>query len=247
MSGATTPEHALRARGVGRRHGRVRVLSGIDLDLAPGEALALLGPNGAGKTTLLEMLAGVAPCREGEITAPAGGTRAVGWVPQRPAVYPRLTTRENLRLFARMEGAPAGRVDELLAAADLLRFADSPARTLSTGTLQRLNLAVALAGDPAVLLLDEPTATISPDQRLAMWDLLEGLRARREMALVFSTQSVREAGEHADRTLVLVDGRAAFAGTIPALVAQHGEAGDRGDPGDAAFLRLVVGAAAGAR
>lgn len=227
----------------------MRALSGIDLEIGAGEALALLGPNGAGKTTLLELLAGVAPCREGEITPPAGGSGAIGWVPQRPAVYPRLTTRENLELFARLEGAPARRVDELLVSADLTGFADRAAGALSTGTLQRLNLAVALAGDPAVLLLDEPTATISPDQRLAMWLWLEGLRAERGMALVFSTQSVREAAGHADRTLVLVAGRAAFTGTIAQLVAAHGEPGAEegpgtphgaGDPGDAAFLRLVV-------
>ncbi|MEQ8833695.1 MAG: ABC transporter ATP-binding protein [Miltoncostaeaceae bacterium] len=238
MTRATTAGVALRARGVGRSHGAVRALAGVDLDLREGEALALLGPNGAGKTTLLELLAGVAPCPEGVITPPGGGRRAIGWVPQRPAVYPRLTARENLALFARLEGAPAGRVDDLLRSADLAGFADRPAAALSTGILQRLNLAVALAGDPAVLLLDEPTATISPDQRLAMWHWIEGLRER-GMGLLFSTQSVREAAEHADRTLVLVGGRAVFAGTVPALVAEHGRPDDRGDLGDAAFLRLV--------
>ncbi len=235
------PEALLRSRGVGRRFGRVQALADVDLDLMPGESVALLGPNGAGKTTLLGILAGGGRPDTGTVEWGAGGPAHVGWVPQRPALYPRLTPRENLRLFARMEGAPDphARADSLIARTGLDEYADRPARRLSTGTLARLNLAIALAGDPRVLLLDEPTATVSPEHRRRLWELLHTLR-RDGLALVFSTQSVDEARRHADRVLVLAGGRPAFDGTLDRMVAEHGVAGDdRGDATEIAFLRLI--------
>lgn len=244
MPDAAAPATAplLRARDLGRRYRGLSALHGAGFDLASGESLALLGPNGAGKTTLLGILAGVARRDEGTLEW-AGDTGArVGWVPQRPAVYPRLSARENLRFFAALEGAPdpAATADALLRAADLVARADAPAGTMSTGTLQRLNICIALAGDPAVLLLDEPTATISPDQRRRLWAWMDDLRRRRGMALVFSTQSVEEAGRHADRMIVLAGGRIAFAGTAAELVERHGSPDDPADdrPGSA-FVNLI--------
>ena len=138
------------ARGLRRRYRDFAALDGVDLDLRAGESVALLGPNGAGKTTLLTILAGVARATEGAVEWRDGAAPRVGWVPQRPALYPRLTTRENLRLFAALEGAsdPEAAAEDLIARADLAEFADRPAAKLSTGTLQRLNLAIALAGRP---------------------------------------------------------------------------------------------------
>ncbi|MGI9540029.1 MAG: ATP-binding cassette domain-containing protein, partial [Miltoncostaeaceae bacterium] len=158
----------LRAVGLERRYGEVTALTEVDVALARGDALALLGPNGAGKTTLLSLLAGVDRPTEG--TLDWGGT-TVGWVPHRPALYGRLTTRENLVLFADLEGAddPDATADELIGRADLGPYAARRADQLSTGTLQRLNLSVALAGRPNALLLEEPTATLSADQRIRLW------------------------------------------------------------------------------
>jgi ABC-2 type transport system ATP-binding protein len=164
-------------------------------------------------------------------------------------VYRRLSARENLRLFAGLEGVPdpGERAEELLRAADLTGFADRRAADLSTGTLQRLNFAVALAGRPAVLLLDEPTGTVSPDQRRRLWDWLEGMRTGGGLSIIFSTQSVDEASRHADRMLVLAAGRAVFAGTASGLVDMHGDPGDpAGDRAGAAFLRLIDAAGEGA-
>jgi ABC-2 type transport system ATP-binding protein len=185
----------------------------------------------------------------GPAGVPAGGedgrTRSrVGWVPQRPAVYGRLTVRENLRLFAGLEGCvdAAGEAERLLARADLASWADRPAAELSTGTLQRLNLAVALAGGPAALLLDEPSATLSPDQRIRLWEWLGSLRAEEGLALVFSTQSVDEAARHADRVLVIARGRRAFEGRLEDLArARGGGAGP--EAAERAFLALVEGSA----
>jgi len=233
----------LEARGLVRRYRRVTALDGVDLRLEAGESLALLGPNGAGKTTLLEILAGVARPTEGVLRWNGGeGELSVGWVPQRPAVYVRLSARENLRLFAALEGAPdpAAEAERLLRRADLEAVADRPAGQLSTGTLQRLNLAIALAGRPSALLLDEPSATLSPDQRLRLWEWLAELRREDGLALVFSTQSVQEAARHADRMVVVDRGRAVFEGVMETLMQRYGRPGDA-DADERAFLRLVEG------
>lgn len=232
----------LRVRGVGRTYGHSRALAGVDVDLGRGESRALLGPNGAGKTTLLGVLAGVTRPSSGSLEWSTPAPPAVGWVPTQPAVYPRLTVRENLRLFAALEGQrePDRRADELIERADLGQWADRPARQLSTGTLQRLNLAVALAGQPALLLLDEPTATLSPEQRRRLWAWLHRLRDEDGVALLFSTQSIDEARRQADRVLVLVGGGRAFDGTVDQLCAAHGLPTDpEPEAAEAAYLRLV--------
>lgn len=232
MSGERT---LLTATGLGRSYGDVTALTGVDMTLVSGDALALLGPNGAGKTTLLSMLAGVDRPTEGTLD---WGATNVGWVPHRPALYGRLTTRENLVLFADLEGAhdPEGTADELIDRADLGPYAERRASQLSTGTLQRLNLSVALAGRPDALLLDEPTATLSADQRIRLWDWLAGLRRDLDVALLFSTQSVDEARRHATSLMVLVGGRAVFSGG-PAELAPG--AGSDPEAAERAFLDLV--------
>ncbi len=230
-----------------KRFRRVTALDGADLALSEGESAALLGPNGAGKTTLLTILAGVTPPTAGTLEWRLGSVSRVGWVPHRPALYARLTPRENLRLFAALEGdpEPAETAERLLVRADLTGYADRPAGELSTGTAQRLNLAIALAGSPSVLLLDEPTATLSPDQRVRLWGWLDTLRTEEGLALLFSTQSVDEAARHADRMVVLSRGRVVFEGQVGALVAAYG--GDSSDStidaAEEAFLRLVGAAA----
>jgi len=242
MGTAATP--VLVARALTRGYKGVRALEGVDVDLSAGEAVALVGPNGAGKTTLLTILAGVARSDGGSVTWADGARPRVGWVPQRPALYHRLSARENLRLFAALERAddPDALAADLIDRADLGEYADRGAAQLSTGTLQRLNLAIALAGRPSVLLLDEPTATLSPDQRLRLWGWLDELRGG-GMALMFSTQSVDEASRRSDRLLVLAGGRLLFAGTAGAMTAAHG--GDGGGTGaeaaERAFMRLVSG------
>lgn len=190
----------LRALRVGRRFGGVVALGPTDLELVPGETVALVGANGAGKSTLLAILAGALEPSEGTVERHA----RVGWVPQRPAHYARLSARENLELFGRLEGVPAG-----AAAALLDRFglpADGrPAGELSVGNRQRLNIALSLLGEPRVLLLDEPTAALDPVQRQRMWDVVNATRGDGG-AVCFATQSVDEV-EHADRVVALQDGR----------------------------------------
>lgn len=233
----------LHAEGLVRRYGDRTVLHGVDVRAAAGEVVAILGPNGAGKTTLLSLLAG--------LQAPDAGTvgrrpAEVGWIPQQPAVYRRLTVRENLELFARLDGTtPAGtsgspsddtgrarggrpvrptraerreRVDRMLDEAGLRDRADDLVGTLSGGGQQRVNIAVGLLADPPVVLLDEPSSSLDPRQRERMWRFLTGL-ATAGRAVVFSTHDVAEAERYADTILVLVDGRIAYAGSPAALAA----------------------------
>jgi len=136
----------------------------------------------------------------------------VGWAPQRPAQYGRLSARENLELFARLEGEP----EPEAAAARLLRDFDlpgkaSPSANLSVGNRQRLNLAIAFLGSPDVLLLDEPTAALDPEQRRRLWERTTALRDAGG-AFAFATQNRDEIERYADRVAALRDGRLVFDG-----------------------------------
>ena len=202
-------EALLRARGVARRYGSHVALEPTDIDVCGGEALALIGPNGAGKSTLLSILAGALAPSAGHVER-VGGVR-VGWVPQRPAFYDRLTARENLALFARLEAEarPASVAERLLARFDVP--ADRPAHMLSVGNRQRLNVALALLGEPRVLLLDEPTASLDPGQRRRLWEIVTALRDEGG-AVVFVTQNLEELDLHADRVVAMEQGRLVPAG-----------------------------------
>jgi len=189
----------LRAVGVARRYGEVEALAPTDVELAAGETVALVGPNGAGKSTLLAILAGALEPTSGHVE----GEGRVGWVPQRPAHYARLTARENLALFARLEGVDGGRVEALLARFDLP--ADRSSGELSIGNRQRLNVALSLLAEPRVLLLDEPTAALDPVQRRRVWEVVGDVHATGG-AVCFATQNVEEVA-HADRVVALQHGR----------------------------------------
>ena len=210
----------LRARGVARRFGAQVALEPTDLDVVPGEALAVIGPNGAGKSTLIAILAGALEPSAGSVER-ADGVR-VGWVPQRPAYYERLTARENLELFARLEGEPDphAAAETLLAQFDVP--ADRPSATLSVGNRQRLNVAVALLGSPRVLLLDEPTASLDPGQRRRLWETV-GVVREDGGAVAFATQNLEELELYATRVAVLQRGRLTFTGPVDEYERVHAE------------------------
>jgi ABC-2 type transport system ATP-binding protein len=217
----TTSEPVLRARGVARRFGARVALEPCDVEIRAGETVALIGPNGAGKSTLLALLAGALAPTAGSVERAADVE--IGWVPQRPAYYDRLTPRENLELFARLEGerAPATAAERLLARFDVP--GDPIAAELSVGNRQRLNVAVGLLGSPQLLLLDEPTASLDPGQRRKLWDAVSEVRARGG-SVVFATQNLEEIDDHASRVVVLQHGLVTFDG----LVAEYGSADAEG-------------------
>jgi ABC-2 type transport system ATP-binding protein len=203
------------ARGLTKRFGSRTAVRDVDLEAAPGDRVALIGPNGAGKTTLLSMLAGVLTPTAG--TVELAGRRA-GWVPQRPAVYSKLTVRENLTLFARLERVRdvASTVERMIDQIGLRERADDELASLSGGNQQRVNIALGLLGEPPALLLDEPSSALDPVQRERLWELL-GRFAAEGTAVVFSTHNVAEVERHADRVVVLVEGAMCFNDTPAAL------------------------------
>ena len=200
----------LAARGVSRRFGRDVALAPTEVVVSAGEVVALVGPNGAGKSTLLALLAGALEPSEGTVQR-AEDVR-IGWAPQRPAFYGRLTPRENLELFARLEGEtePVAAATRLLGAFELPDTGRA-AGALSVGNRQRLNLAIAVLGSPQVLLLDEPTASLDPAQRRQLWERVDAVRDGGG-AVVFATQNLEEVADHADRVVKLEDGRLVFDG-----------------------------------
>jgi ABC-type multidrug transport system ATPase subunit len=208
------PALLLEARGVSRRFGGQVALEPVDLDVRAGETVVLVGPNGAGKSTLVAILAGALRPSSGEVTRRP--ELRVGWMPQRPAHYGRLTARQNLELFARLGGeADAGAAATGLLGRLEVPDDDRPAAALSVGNRQRLDLAIALLGAPDVLLLDEPTASLDPRQRRRLWELAAEVRDGGG-AVVCITQSVEDVEHLADRVVLLVDGLLRFDGTLAA-------------------------------
>jgi ABC-2 type transport system ATP-binding protein len=213
----------LEVRGAGKRYGELHALDDVSFDAGAGEIVAVIGPNGAGKTTLLSIIAGSLAADAGTVSPPP---ERVGWAPQQPALYSRLTVAENLELFARLERVadPAASVERMLAQTELQGRAGTPVGELSGGNRQRVNVALALLAEPPVLALDEPSASLDPAQRERLWRFLAGL-AEGGTAIVFSTHNVSEAQRHAGRTLVLADGRVRFDGSPAELLERVPDAG----------------------
>jgi ABC-2 type transport system ATP-binding protein len=229
----------LEAQGLVKRYGDREALKDVSVSAARGELVAVIGPNGAGKTTLLSILAG--------IQQPDGGSvsrvpREVGWVPQQPALYGKLTVAENLALFARLErvadvDATVARMLDLTGLGE--RRGDQVAE-LSGGNRQRVNIAIGLLGEPEVMLLDEPSAALDPRQRGRLWDFILRL-AGGGTTVLFATHNVQEAERYGQRVVVLADGERLFAGTPRELETVVGAAGDEVGERDfeAAFVAFL--------
>jgi ABC-2 type transport system ATP-binding protein len=215
----------LRARSLTKRFGARAALNAVSFELGSGERIGIIGPNGAGKTTLLSILAGVLEPDEGELSRPA---HEIGWVPQTPALYAKLSVAENLRLFARLEKVddPDATVARMLEQTALEDRADEEVGRLSGGNQQRVNIAIGLLSEPTVLLLDEPSASLDPRQRERLWEFISAL-ADRGTTVVFSTHNVAEVERYATRVLLLADGELLFTGTAGELESAVG-----GDPRD---------------
>jgi ABC-2 type transport system ATP-binding protein len=223
---------ALSVRALGKRFGELQALRDISFEAHEREMVAVVGPNGAGKTTLLSIIAGTQRPSAGAVNGPvarSGPGREVGWAPQQPALYSKLSVAENMRLFARLEGVldPEEEVQRMLEQTDLAARADDLLGQLSGGNRQRVNVAVGLLGNPPVLALDEPSSALDPRQRERLWRFIRGL-ADAGTSVVFSTHNVGEAQRYGDRVIVLDEGRMIFDGTPEALM-QAAPAGEGND------------------
>jgi ABC-2 type transport system ATP-binding protein len=205
----------LEVRDLAKKFGERVALRDVSLDARRGELVAIIGPNGAGKTTLLSILAGVQRADSGSISK---GSGEIGWVPQQPALYSKLTVAENLRLFARLEGHadPEEAVERMLEQTGLRDRADDQLSTLSGGNRQRVNIAIGLLSEPEVLLLDEPSTALDPRQRERLWEFILALTARGTTVL-FSTHVIQEAERYGTQVVVLADGELIFTGSAREL------------------------------
>ncbi len=231
---SSSVEAAIEVASVRKSFGDRAALKGVGFAAEAGELLAVIGPNGAGKTTLLSIIAGSVEPDGGRIEV---GSGRVGFVPQRPALYRKLTVEENLRLFARLEGAEEleGEVERMLEQAALGERRADLAGTLSSGNQQRVNIAIGLLGHPAVLLLDEPSTGLDPRQRSRLWEFVLGLAAA-GTTVIFSTHNIAEAERYGNRLIVLADGEGLFDGTPAEL---HAAAGDGAADFEAAFVNFL--------
>ena len=206
-------------RGLHKHYGAVEAVAGIDLEVGRGEIFAFLGPNGAGKTTTVEILEGFRPRSGGEVSVlgvdPARADGAwhnrVGTVLQESQPEPGLTVRECLQLYAGYYQAPR-EIDETIALVGLEEKADTLGEQLSGGQRRRLDVALALVGDPELIFLDEPTTGFDPSARRAAWSVISGLRALGKTVFL-TTHYMDEAENLADRIAVIAAGRIVAEGT----------------------------------
>jgi ABC-2 type transport system ATP-binding protein len=218
-------EPIIHVRGARRRYGTFESVRGVDLDVRRGELVALLGTNGAGKTSFVELVEGLAPSDGGTVRVlgrdPYRQRREIvaslGIMLQSAGFSGDLTVAETARTWAGTLTRPRA-VDEVLAAVDLTHRADVRVASLSGGEKRRLDLALAIMGDPEVLFLDEPTTGLDPESRRATWRLVQGMLARGTTVLL-TTHYLEEAEELADRIAILQAGRIVRTGSVADIVA----------------------------
>jgi len=220
---------AISVRGLRKRYGELEAVRGVDFEIEEGEVFGLLGPNGAGKTTTVEIL-------EGYRSRDAGDVSVLGHDPQRPGrefrerigvvlqqsqLWQNLTVRETHAMFAGYYERPRD-VDEVIELVGLREKSRARAKTLSGGQKRRLDLGIALVGDPDLVFLDEPTTGFDPAARRAAWDMIRSLRSLGKTVLL-TTHYLDEAEQLADRVAVLREGRIVRIGTPRELTAGETE------------------------
>ena len=218
---------ALQVNGARKRFGQVEALAGASFAVQRGELVGLLGPNGAGKTTLIRAISGRVRLDAGTIQVfgrtltPADPRPEIGIVPQELAIYPKLTARENLEVFARLYGVESSRirerVDWALDWADLRERGNEPALRFSGGMKRRLNIACGLLHSPSIVLLDEPTVGVDPQSRERIYVMLAQLRVS-GVSIVLTTHHLEEAEQRCERIVIIDRGSIVAAGTLMELV-----------------------------
>jgi ABC-2 type transport system ATP-binding protein len=200
-----------------KRFGSYTAVTDLSFEVAAGEVLGFLGPNGAGKTTTMRMVTGFLPPSRGSVSIdgcdllrqPIDAKRRLGYLPENPPLYPELTVRQYLSFVAEIKDVPRARrracVDRAIDRATLREVADKRVAALSKGFKQRVGLAQAIVHEPKVLILDEPTSSLDPKQRVEVRDLLVGLRG--EHTIVLSTHILPEVSQITDRVVIINRGK----------------------------------------
>ena len=218
---------AIRVRDLTKVYGEVRAVDGVDLDVAEGEFVGVLGPNGAGKTTLLEVVEGLRRPDSGTVEVlgeqvwprNAAVLPRIGVQLQASAFFERLTAREQIRTFAALYDVSPARADDWLERVGLAEKVSARVEDLSGGQAQRLSIACALVHDPELVFLDEPTASLDPQARRNLWDLLSGINEAGR-TVVLTTHYMDEAEVLCDRVAVMDSGRVLQVGS-PAELVRH--------------------------
>jgi ABC-2 type transport system ATP-binding protein len=230
--------------------GTVRAVQRLDLSAAPGEAVALLGPNGAGKSTAIDMLLGLTPPDRGSVRLlgrpprEAIGAGLVGVMLQTGDLVRDVSVRELVVMMASLYPHPLP-VDDVLEAAGVTGIAEQRSHMLSCGQTERVRLALALTSNPELLVLDEPTVGIDAESRRAFWGSMRAFVARGK-TVIFATQNLEEADAHADRAVLMAEGRVVAHGPTREIRARAGRRTIRATLPDAdlAAVRRLAGVAA---
>jgi ABC-2 type transport system ATP-binding protein len=220
---------AISVRDLRKSYGGQEALRGISFELAEGEVFGLLGPNGAGKTTTVEILEGYRARDGGEVEvlgydparSPSGFRERIGVVLQQSELWANLTVAETHRMFAGYYEHPRD-IDEVIRLVGLEEKRNARVKTLSGGQKRRLDLGVALVGDPELIFLDEPTTGFDPAARRAAWAMIRSLRSLGKTILL-TTHYLDEAEQLSDRVAVLLDGRIVREGTPAELTGETNE------------------------
>ncbi|MBI1949492.1 MAG: ABC transporter ATP-binding protein [Deltaproteobacteria bacterium] len=217
----------IEATGVSKFYGARRALSDVSFSIAAGEVVGFLGLNGAGKTTVLKVLCGLLVPSSGKVTvdgvdgieAPRELRKRIGFLPDRPPLFPEMTVRQMVAYAARLCGLPAERVDrrvaEVLELCGIAEVADDLIEWLSHGYRQRVGIAIAVAHEPKLVVLDEPISGLDPAQIVAMRGLIRGLKEKH--TVLISSHILSEISHTCDRILVLHQGRMVAQGTEATL------------------------------
>ncbi len=209
---------AISVRNIVKRFGDFTAVNGISFEVGDGEIFGLLGPNGAGKSTLIRMMTTLVPPTSGTavingadvVARPDEVRRSIGVIPQAMTSDLELSVEENLVIYGKLYGVPRERrsrvIRELLEAVALTEWADKPVMKLSGGMRRRVEIARGLVHEPRIFFLDEPTTGLDPVSRVAVWEMLQQIKARRDLTVLITTHYMDEADKLCDRIAIVDHG-----------------------------------------
>jgi ABC-2 type transport system ATP-binding protein len=225
QNGQQQPAVAIAVEHIVKRYGDFEAVKDVNFSVAEGEIFGLLGPNGAGKSTLIRMMTTLIPLTGGKALVaghnvakePDAVRRVIGVIPQALTSDPDLTVEENLSIYAKLYSVPKAQreknIAEVLEAVDLTKWRGAQTKTLSGGMRRRLEIARGLVHNPRIFFLDEPTTGLDPVSRIAVWEMLNNLRATRNLTMLLTTHYMEEADKLCDRIAIVDHGTLVALGT----------------------------------